>query len=69
DLSEAGDADHVVLLAGRVVADGPPEAVLTDDNLAAAYGPGLLHADHGVPMIDDPAHVTRQAHQHREWPG
>lgn len=68
DLSEAGDADHVVLLAGRVVADGPPERVLTDEHLAAAYGPGLLHADHGVPMIDDPAHITREPHQHREWP-
>lgn len=69
DLSEAGDADHVVLLAGRVVADGPPDTVLTDQNLAAAYGPGLLHADHGVPMIDDPAHITRESHQHRERPG
>ena len=69
DLSEAGDADHVVLLAGRVVADGPPETVLTEEHLAAAYGPGLLHADHGLPMIDDPAHITRESHQHREWPG
>ena len=69
DLSEAGDADHVVLLAGRVVADGPPERVLTDEHLASAYGPGLLHADHGVPMIDDPAHITREPHQHRDWPG
>ncbi|MDX1448219.1 MAG: zinc ABC transporter ATP-binding protein AztA [Acidimicrobiia bacterium] len=69
DLSEARDADHVLLLAGRVVADGPPETVLTDENLAAAYGPGLLHADHGIPEIDDPAHVTRELHRHREWPG
>lgn len=69
DLSEAGDADHVVLLAGRVVADGPPEKVLTEEHLATAYGPGLLHADHGIPMIDDPAHITRETHQHREWPG
>ncbi len=38
---------RVVLLAdGRVVADGPPGAVLTDERVAALYGPGLraVHA-------------------------
>jgi iron complex transport system ATP-binding protein len=65
DLSEAQGADHVLLLAGRVVASGPPDTVLTDDHLAAAYGPILIHHDHGVPMIDDPAHITEERHRHR----
>ncbi len=34
--------DRVVLLdAGRLVADGPPEAVLSAERVAALYGPGL----------------------------
>lgn len=67
DLSEAQGADHVILLAGRVVASGPPAEALTDDHLAAAYGPSLLHSDHAqLPMIDDPAHITDQRHRHRD---
>jgi iron complex transport system ATP-binding protein len=38
DLSEAADADFVVLCGGRVVAAGPPADVLTQEHLAAAYG-------------------------------
>ena len=56
DLSEAQIADHVLLLAGRVVASGPPQEVLTADNLAAAYGPALLHWEEGRLLIDDPTH-------------
>ena len=66
DLSEAQRADHVILLAGRVVANGSPNDVLTEEHLAAAYGPGLVHGDDGaVPMIDDPAHITQERHRHR----
>jgi iron complex transport system ATP-binding protein len=65
DLSEARDADHVILLAGRVVASGPPELALSDAHLAEAYGPGLLHRDHAVPLIDDPAHITPERHRHQ----
>jgi iron complex transport system ATP-binding protein len=43
DLEEAEAADHVVLMSGRVVASGPPDEVLTRDNLAEAYGLGALH--------------------------
>src|SRR5690606_38476592 len=64
DLSEARDADHVILLAGRVVADGPPAQALSEANLSTAYGPSLLHGDHAVPLIDDPAHMTRERHRH-----
>ena len=56
DLDEAARADHVVLLAGRVVADGRPDEVLTADNLRAAYSGRLLDLGHGVVALDDGAH-------------
>lgn len=61
DLSEAHGADHVVLLAGRVVAAGKPEAVLTQQNLSEAYGlAGDFH-------LDDAAHrPTGKRHSHVE---
>lgn len=67
DLSEAGVADYVLLLSGRVVAAGAPEEVLTADNLTEAYGQSLLHIDEGHIFVDDPAHqpVTGR-HVHRE---
>lgn len=43
DLEEAEAADHVLLMSGRVIASGPPDLVLTRDNLATAYGLGALH--------------------------
>jgi manganese transport system ATP-binding protein len=58
DLSEAMVADYVVLLSGRVVAAGPPDEVLTTENLTAAYGQSLLHVDQGSVFIDDPAHIA-----------
>jgi ABC-type Mn2+/Zn2+ transport system ATPase subunit len=69
DLSEAQFADHVLLLSSRVVASGPPDAVLTADNLVAAYGPALLHVDEaGTMFVDDPHHTHlpgRHAHRDR----
>ncbi len=56
DLAEARVADHVILLAGRVVAAGPPADVLTLEHLAAAYGPSLLHVEGERLFLDDPAH-------------
>ena len=38
DLSDAEPADHVILLAHHVIAQGAPNDVLTDDNLRACYG-------------------------------
>jgi ABC-type Mn2+/Zn2+ transport system ATPase subunit len=38
DLSDAEPADHVILLAHHVIAQGAPDKVLTDDNLRACYG-------------------------------
>lgn len=67
DLSEAKIADHVVLLAGRVIAAGPPEDVLSAENLTAAYGPSLLHIGDGHIFVDDPAHQPVPGrHVHRQ---
>ena len=55
DLDEARAADYVILMSGRVVAAGPPAEVLTDANLAEAYGLGALHS-HGAEIIDDHHH-------------
>jgi iron complex transport system ATP-binding protein len=45
--------DRLVLLAhGRVLADGPPELVLTDANLASAYGIEAIRGMHeGMPYL------------------
>lgn len=45
----AAYADRVVLLAdGRVIADGPPRAVLTGERLSAVYGHPVETVDHPV---------------------
>ena len=56
DLAEASATDNVLLLAGRVVAAGPPDEVLTTDNLTAAYGGRILRLSDGMVLIDDPHH-------------
>ena len=56
DIPEASRADHVLLLAGRVVASGPPVDVLTRERLAAAYGGHLAHLDDQPFGVDDTAH-------------
>lgn len=67
DLSEARQSDYTLLLAGRVVASGTPDQVLTSENLLAAYGPALLHAEKGRLFVDDPAHSPVSGrHAHRE---
>jgi manganese transport system ATP-binding protein len=43
DLGEAGTADHVLLLGKKKVVSGPPNEVLTNENLLAAFGLGLMH--------------------------
>lgn len=63
DFSEARQADHVVLLANRVVAEGPPESVFTTENVAAAYGfeetdlSGHLHLDDAAHRPVEPRHL------------
>lgn len=67
DLSEAQVADHVLLVSGRVIASGPPEEVLTPDNLRRAYGTSLLHVENGRVLLDDAAHSpVAGRHLHRD---
>lgn len=60
DLGDAARADHVILLAGRVVAEGEPAAVLTTEHLGTAYGARLVRVDAGAVVLDEGSH-----HAHR----
>lgn len=63
DMSEAELADHVVLLAGRLVSCGEPSVALAEENLRVAYM-SQLHSTNGVaPFIDD-AHHHAHHHEH-----
>jgi len=55
DLHDASLADTVVLLAGRVVAAGTPEDVLTADHLASAYRGRFVRVGGGF-LVDDATH-------------
>lgn len=68
DLSEAAGVDQLVLLAGRVVAAGPAEQVLTEDNLALAYGSRLVRLPSGRVLVDDGSHHhhSHEGHHHRD---
>lgn len=55
DFAEAARADIVVLLAGRVVAVGPPEDVLTEGPLVEAYRGRVIDIG-GIRLLDDPHH-------------
>ncbi len=67
-LSEARRCDRVVLLAGNVIADGSPDEVLTEPNLAAAFGLRLLgggtESDGSVIVIDEHGHGHGDGHGH-----
>ena len=62
DLAEAAAADQVLLLAGRVVAAGPPATVLTGENLRTAYEGHLVEV--GGLLIDDPHHHGSRVDRH-----
>lgn len=67
DLEEARAADVVVLVSGYVVACGPPAKVLTPENLATAYGLGILHPENSdVLEILDAGHEDDHSHQGNE---
>jgi manganese transport system ATP-binding protein len=55
ELADAAASDWVLLLAGRVVAAGPPGQVLTASHLEQAYGVSF-RAENGRLLIDDAAH-------------
>lgn len=63
DLAEAAGADQIVLLAGRVVASGAPDEVLTEANLVEAYRGRLVDVA-GVRLIDDPHHHGARSDRH-----
>ena len=65
DLSEAAGADHLVLLAGRVVATGRADEVLTAAHLGDAYGGRLLRLDGDLVLLDDAHHHDHQPHDHQ----
>ena len=56
DLADTEGADRVVLLSGRVVADGAPADVLVADHLAEAYGGRLMRLSDGSVILDDGPH-------------
>ena len=67
DLTAAQVADHVVLMSGRVVSSGPPEEVLTEEHLRAAYGPSLIHVEGTRLFLDDPIHRPADSrHEHQD---
>ena len=65
DLAEAARADHLVLLAGRVVAAGSPADVLTQDALAEAYAGRILRFHGDTLLLDDGSHHHHH-HEHHE---
>lgn len=68
DLGEARLADHVLLLSGRVVAEGPPERALHPDRLGEAYGAQVVEIGDASLVVDDPAHLpahSRHVHLDR----
>ena len=68
DLADAAEADHVLLLAGTVVAEGPPAEVLTSEHLSSAYQSQIIEAD-GRLILDDAAHrPTASRHVHVDLP-
>lgn len=76
DVSQALSADWAVLMAGGVVAFGPPMEALSPENLALAYGIKVVQTADGRFVVDDPAHSSvagRHVHLdrslHLEVPG
>jgi ABC-type Mn2+/Zn2+ transport system ATPase subunit len=68
DLDDARRADLVMLLANRVVAFGPPDEVLANGPLSAAYGGRVLRVPEGVIVMDDPHHDHVDSHDHHRAP-
>ena len=56
DVASAGQADHVLLIATRLVAAGAPAGVLTAANLRTAYGGEVYRTDEGTVVLGDPHH-------------
>lgn len=67
DIGEALVCDRALLLAGRVIAEGPPHDVLTPDHLLETFGVGLTRLGDRL-VVTETHHVHREAghvpHQH-----
>jgi len=61
-LAEARRADRVVLLAGEVLGEGPPDEVLRPELLAAAFGGRVLRVDESAVLVDDHGHGIDHHH-------
>lgn len=60
DLGDAERADHVVLLAGCVIAAGPPDQVITSEHLRRAYAGRHIGDDAlDAPHVDEHVHPVR----------
>jgi ABC-type Mn2+/Zn2+ transport system ATPase subunit len=57
-LGEARRTDRVLLLAGCVMADGPPEQVLQPQLLLEAFGNRMIRTDEGAVVVDDHGHAA-----------
>jgi ABC-type Mn2+/Zn2+ transport system ATPase subunit len=62
DVGTAQLADIAVLMATKVVAAGPPNEVLTPDNLATAYGGHVHVLDDGTVVLDEAHHHDHRHH-------
>ena len=56
-LGEARHTDRVLLLAGCVVADGPPDEVLRPPLLAEAFGNRMIRTANGAVVVDEHGHA------------
>ena len=56
-LGEARHTDRVLLLAGCVVADGPPDEALSPSSLAEAFGDRMIRTGSGAVVVDDHGHA------------
>ena len=63
DIRDALQADHALLLAGRVVASGPPERVLTREALLETFGLVVAELPGGAVAMD-PSHRHDHDHDH-----
>ncbi len=68
DLEEAARADLVLLLAGRLVAAGPPSRALSEEHLVDAYRGRLVDVA-GLAVLDEPHHHGPHPHQEHERRG
>jgi ABC-type Mn2+/Zn2+ transport system ATPase subunit len=61
-LAEARRVDRVLLMAGCVLADGPPHDVLVPSLLAEAFGGRLIRDDGTAILVDDHGHDHGEPH-------